>query len=358
MKVKKYKGSTIQEVVNMVRRDLGPEALILSTRKIREGEMASSSRCEELFEISAAAEESSGDLKTPASNRSSFTSLKSELMTIKEMILLLSRSGHLMEAFRTNPAAIDIYVKLLRSGIAESNVQLFLEKAGVFKENGLEPTTRLYERVLKEILNTVDVEDPFNNGAGQKVAAFIGPTGVGKTTTIAKLAADLSLKQKRSVGLISIDNYRVGAAEQLKIYARLLGIPCFSAFSSADLQFALRRMGEKEIILIDTAGQSHYDMERMEEMHRLIGSTRAISSHLLLSAVTGEPEMGQVAKNFGILNFISYIFTKTDETKARGVIINQILRSRRPISFVTTGQRVPEDIFKATKTRILQLIFE
>jgi flagellar biosynthesis protein FlhF len=359
MEVKRFRASTIQEATNLVKRDLGPDALILSTRKLHKKEESSAYKAQALFEISAVAGGTCRDsIRVNPSDAASMDSLKSELMSIKEMIFLLSSSRHLMEGFVANPGAIELYAKLIRGGIAEPYAQAFLKKGGAFEEDTQSDSNDLYERVLKEILRVIDVTDPFGRSEGQVVAAFVGPTGVGKTTTIAKLVADLSLRQKKTAGLISIDNYRIGAVEQLKTYAAILGIPCFSTFSCADLKFALRRLKEKDVILIDTAGQSHYNTARMEEMAEMISNDCSIESHLLLSASTSESEMDSAARNFGRLNCKSYIFTKTDETKARGAIINQLLKLRMPISFVTTGQRVPEDIFKATKTGILGLILQ
>ncbi len=349
MEVKKYQANTIHDAVNLVKQELGPDALILSTRRMHGGKV----------EISAMPPLSSkGQALMDQRDADFLGSLKSELMSIKEMIFLLSRSGKLEERFMLNPGAIEVYGRLIRSGIAEPYAQVFLEKGGAFKKNGELPCKDLDKRVFKEVMKVIEVTDPFGHDRGQAVSALIGPTGVGKTTTIAKLAANLSLKHKKSVGLISIDNYRIAAVDQLKTYARILGMPCFAAFDRTELEFALTRMKEKDIILIDTAGHGHYDVERIEDLRELIGSYPPLRSHLVLSAVTNELEMERAAKNFGQLNFASYIFTKTDETQARGVIINQLFKSRMPISFVTTGQRVPEDIFKATRTGILRLLFD
>ncbi|MCK4487836.1 MAG: hypothetical protein KAU38_13895 [Desulfobacterales bacterium] len=358
MQVKRYQANTIHDAVNLVKQELGPEALILSTHKMRAGKGAPSYKAQEFFEITAMPPPSStGRALIDERDHDFLGSLKSELMSIKEMIFLLSRSGRLKEGFRLNPGAIEVYGRLIRSGIAEPYAELFLEKGGAFKENGELPSKDLHERVFKEVMKVIEVTDPFSHDRGQVISALIGPTGVGKTTTIAKLAANLSLKQKKSVGLISIDNYRIAAVDQLKTYAAILGIPCFAALNGAELEFALRRMKEKDIILMDTAGHGHYDVERIEGLRELIGSYLPVRTHLVLSAVTNELEMERAAKNFGQLKFSSYIFTKTDETQARGVIVNQLLKLRTPISFITTGQRVPEDIFKASKTGILRLLF-
>ena len=248
MEVKKYQAGTIQEAINLVKGDLGSDALILSTRKLTKHKGPSTSRGGALFEIDAMAggrrSDSSG---LNPSDLSTLDSLKSELRRIKEMIFPLSQSSHLMTHFESNSEAIDLYAKLIRHGIAGPHAETFLSRGGASKEDTQSASDCLHEGVLKEVLKVIDVTDPFAHGEGQIVAAFVGPTGVGKTTTIAKLAADLSLKQKKRLGLISIDNYRIGAVEQLKTYAAILGVPCFPAFSYADLQAALRRLSARDV---------------------------------------------------------------------------------------------------------------
>ena len=188
------------------------------------------------------------------------------------------------------------------------------------------------------------------------MAAFIGPTGVGKTTTIAKLAAMLRLHHKKEIGIISVDSYRIGAVDQLRTYASIMGLPCLSAFTPRELQMAVQKMRNKEIVLIDTAGQSHLDEDRMKELRQLMEGAHEISSHLVLSVTTEPQDMKEVAKNFSILNPETYVFTKLDETRRRGTIIDQVIQFKMPISFVTNGQRVPEDITTASKKNILKLI--
>jgi flagellar biosynthesis protein FlhF len=312
-----------------------------------------------MFEIYASPGESEGTNENrECEDRLSLGEVKSELLSIKKMLFHLSRSHHRVEDLLTSPDAINLYAKMVGNGIAESNAKAFLEKSGALDRREDVSAEILQERVLKEIIKVIDVTDPFDSAEGQTIAAFVGPTGVGKTTTVAKLMANFSLKHKKRVGLISIDNYRVGAVEQLKTYAGILGIPCFSAFTCSDLQVALRQLSQQDVILIDTAGQSHYDDQRMEELAGFISTHPSINCHLLLSTSINESEMFAAAQNFGRLDFDSYIFTKTDETQAKGVIINQLLKLKKPVSFVTNGQRVPEDIFKATRTNILSLMFQ
>jgi flagellar biosynthesis protein FlhF len=163
-------------------------------------------------------------------------------------------------------------------------------------------------------------------------------------------------EKKKKVGLISIDAYRIGAIEQLKTYANILGAPCFQAFKKKDLLFALRRMEGRDVILIDTAGQSQYDLSRIEELRQLIPTDLSISIHLLLSISTTASEMNKTAINFNPLKYQSYIFTKRDEARTCGSILNQMMEHHLPISYITTGQSVPEDIEQADKDKILNWI--
>jgi len=271
----------------------------------------------------------------------------------------MARDGGMVERLAGNTNVLGLYTKLVGIGISKHYVRGFLEKGGAFEKDFAIGGRAMRRSVINAILSEIEVIDPFSgNGDKQVVAAFVGPTGVGKTTTIAKLAADIGLKEKRRVGFISIDNYRVGAMEQLKTYATILGVPCFPAFNRSDLKLAMSRLRDKDIVLIDTAGQSHYDTARMKELAGLIGTDGSITCHLLLSTTINQEEMSFVGENFGMLNVDSYVFTKIDETKSRGVIINQLLTSGVPASYITTGQRVPEDLLKATKAGILSLMFQ
>ena len=370
MQVKKYRAKTIKGAIGRVRKVLGPEAMIISTKRLVErGESDG-------FEIAAVP---AGD-DTSNKDSSTFREVKSELMSIKEMIYLLNHSSSIIEKLMMNPTILNLYAKLIRNGVSDHYARVFLERAGTLQEQPADHTDNIRNKTIKEIMHVIEVKDPFEaclpqparpparqgeaargmsgqaRDKNQVIAAFIGTTGVGKTTTIAKLAAQFMLKARKKVGLISIDSYRIGAMEQLRTYAHILGIPCFPAFNRKDLLFALRKMEGRDVVLIDTAGQSQYDMSRIDELKKMMTADLAISSHLLLSVGTTESEMSRTAINFGPLQFQSYIFTKIDEAERCGSIINQIMNLHAPISYITTGQNVPEDIEGASKEKILNLL--
>jgi len=347
MQIKKFRAKTIKEATAKVKNVLGPDAMILSTKKrIKKG-------CDDLFEITAMI----GTVDISEGNPDMLGEVKQELMTIREMLYLLNNSDVFLEKMIMHPGLLNLYSKLIKNGVNDRYIRFFLEKTRIFNGHPVDGVKNIEDRILKEIMNVIAVKDPFDVKKHRQIlAAFIGTTGVGKTTTIAKLAAMLMLEKTKKVGLISMDAYRIGAMEQLKTYANILGVPCFQAFKTKDLLFALRRMEGKDIVLIDTAGQSQYDMSRIEELKSLIPKDLDISAHLLLSIATAETEMNKAAFNFSALKYQSYIFTKRDEAQRSGSILNQIMDLNLPISFITTGQNVPEDIEPADKRKILRSI--
>lgn len=414
MQPKKYIAKSIQEAVTRIKDELGPGALILSTKRVPKG--MKDPYGSDLFEVMAVPQEEaeaapamenkpasspepervvkryevaedepqdfSGaehdhlekyvkDLISPAAEPpppvmggGEIGALREELGTIRDMLTLMHQGEGLSGLIHTHPECLNMYARLIQAGMSDRRAQAFMNKGTAYLNNAKPDAKEIAKRVLGEILASIDVVDPFHISPAERergkkiIAAFIGPTGVGKTTTIAKLAAELSLKQKRSVGLISIDSYRIAALEQLRTYSSIMGLPCLPAFSYQDLETAVKKMRNKEIILIDTAGISHLDEQRMKEMARLMMGELSISTHLVLSATTSRLDMNEAARSFAVQKPVSYVFTKMDETKRRGAIVDQVMEMKLPISYVANGQRVPEDIVMATKKNILKLIFE
>ena len=345
MQVRKYRGTTIRETISKVKNSLGPEAMIISTKRLKDD-------CKNnLFEVSAVPSQNS----TYSKNPDLFGEVKSELISIKQMVSIMNNSGGMMERLVMNPVILNLYAKLVRNGVNDSYARIILERAGVLQEPVHE--SNIGKKTIKEIMRSIEVKDLFDtNDKNRIIAAFVGTTGVGKTTTIAKLAAQLMLKDRKKVGLVSIDSYRIGAMEQLKTYADILGALYFPVFNRKDLISAIKKTADRDVVLIDTAGQSQYDMNKIEELKKIMTGDLGISSHLLLSVSTSESEMNKIAVNFSALQFQSYVFTKVDEAESCGSVINQIMKFRLPISYITTGQNVPDDIERADKRNILRLL--
>lgn len=188
--------------------------------------------------------------------------------------------------------------------------------------------------------------------------ALIGPTGVGKTTTVAKLAATYKLRQGKRVGLITSDTYRIAAVDQLRTYAEIIGLPLKVAMSPADMASCCESLSDCDIILIDTAGRSPKDTGRLDELKKFIAAAQPHQTHLVLSSVASESVMLEAAKRFLPANPDRLIFTKLDEAVGLGVLITVARRVALRLSYVTTGQEVPDHIEAGKSERLARMLLE
>ena len=191
---------------------------------------------------------------------------------------------------------------------------------------------------------------------GSRVVAFIGTTGVGKTTTLAKIAAHFVLEQNFKGALITADTYRISAVEQLKKYAEILGLPVEVVYSAADLRKAITRHRSKDFILVDTAGRSQYNEFQMDELKELLTAYPRMEKHLVVSATTKEQDAAEIIDRFSACMPNRIIFTKTDETRTVGMVLNLLAQRELPLSFLSNGQSVPDDIMPATAERLAELL--
>ncbi len=190
------------------------------------------------------------------------------------------------------------------------------------------------------------------------VVALVGPTGVGKTTTIAKLAAACRFRDGLSVGLLTTDSFRMAAVEQLRSYAEILKIPLEVVIEPEEMQDALHRLKDHDVILIDSAGRSRRDRERLGQLQAFLDAAEPDETHLVLSTTSGERTMLRDADAFSSLGADRVVLTKLDETDGFGVILNVIRRLGTRISFVTTGQEVPDDIEQGGAGRIARMLLQ
>jgi len=176
------------------------------------------------------------------------------------------------------------------------------------------------------------------------IVALVGPTGVGKTTTVAKLAANFCLREGRKVGLITLDTYRIAAVDQLKTYAQIIDVPLEVAMSPEQLKEAVDQMADRDIILIDTAGRGQRDASKINDLRAFFSAVKPNEVHLVLSATSGEGVLTETIQRFSDVGVDRMIFTKLDEAVGFGVILNCFQKVKAQLSYVTTGQDVPSDI--------------
>jgi flagellar biosynthesis protein FlhF len=190
-----------------------------------------------------------------------------------------------------------------------------------------------------------------------RIIALVGPTGVGKTTTTAKLAAMYALNRGNKVALITMDIFRVGAVEQLKTYSRIMGIPLDVASTPKELEKAVEKHSACDLIFIDTAGRSHKDKEKLDEMKNFLEHKIPMEVYLCLSATTKDRELEEILNRFRIFQISKVVFTKIDECESFGNMVNLLMKDNLQIAYFTTGQRVPEDIEIATPAKLADMIY-
>jgi flagellar biosynthesis protein FlhF len=192
----------------------------------------------------------------------------------------------------------------------------------------------------------------------QQIMALIGPTGVGKTTTIAKLAANFNLFEGKKVGLITIDTYRIAAVEHLKTYGDIINLPVEVVYTPSDINQAIQNLRDCNLILIDTAGRSPHNQVMMDELKKFLAHSKIGLILLVVSATTKYQDMVSIATNFSRIAYTHLVFTKLDETESLGPVVSLAWKIRRPISYLTTGQNVPDDIEVAKPEKLISQLLK
>lgn len=375
MQIKRFTAETINEALKFVKAEFGGDAVILSTRTIKGRGV----------EVTAAADREFDGTRSKASDSQRSNSqkndiqnivykkytpktintqheiqdsrLEAELKELKDMLGTLVSHVKKDDFFDRNKKMAVIQKVIVSNGVDETLSYKMLS----FINNKLGPQKNedepLILKNLRElIVRYVTTGEIADNGPRPKIVVFVGPTGVGKTTTLAKLAAINSIKKKKKVALVTLDTYRIAAVEQLKVYAKIMGLPVHVAGSPEEFGKLVDGIKGVDLILVDTAGRGQKEKAHMDELHRIFKRGLSMETHLVLSATAKEKDTIDVIRRYRQMPIDRLIFTKIDETTTYGGIFNALIASGRPLSYLTTGQRVPEDIEPATSERIADLI--
>jgi flagellar biosynthesis protein FlhF len=368
MRSKTYRAKTMKEALTRVRRDLGGDALILSAREVRrrrlfglgpralveviatdtlQGEVEVTSRPGPVDQIAS------------ASSTNLHARVGEQLGRLHAMVETLSKSGHIDHLLPELPSAlVPTYSQLIETDVPEVLARRLVRHVA---EN-LEPDQFDHPDSIRAALTdavelSIPVAPPIRAVVGtRRVIALVGPTGVGKTTTVAKLAANFKLAHGVRVGLITVDTYRIAAVEQLKTYAEIIDLPLAVVNDPVEMSRALDELGDVDIVFIDTAGRSPRDEVKIRELAEFLLQARPDEVHLVLSAVAGQRSLRSAVERFATVQVDRLILTKLDEADSLGGVLAVLGLSSRPLSYLTTGQAVPDDIEPADRKRLARLI--
>ena len=303
-----------------------------------------------------------------AQNNEGLGEIKNEINKLADKIKLIQEMFWEEKAHHRNNLAIpsefsEIYKLAKVSGMGEDHLEnimnLTLEHMPVKMRNNSETIKRYFQVLLRKLI-PVRMEGEMTKG-NKRVMMFVGPTGVGKTTTIAKLAARYSyINEKRSkVGIITLDTYRIGAVEQLFQYAKMMRLPIEDVVDPSDFNNALSSLSHCDVILIDTVGSSQYDKEKLLKLNKFIKNAHLqIDVNLVLSAGCKLEDLKEIYANFSFLDIDTLIFTKFDETKVFGTIFSLVYDTDKPVSYFSIGQEVPDDIIPASSDFLVECILD
>ena len=344
MKVKKYVGKNMQDTIFKVKSDLGSDAIILDTRKIKKGGFLGFFGNEKIEVLAALEEPEQKDDQT-----------LSEINDIKNMVSDLNNK-YVSNDFSSN-LSDDLaytYNYLDQQNIAtELNQKIITE----LKQESLEDLKEIYNTMRSKLVDIIDVSKPISINSQKKIVVFAGPTGVGKTTTIAKLAAKFALEKEKQVGLITSDTFRIAAVEQLKTYSDIVNIPLQVLYDDQQLtEIINNKYSDHELILIDTAGSSWNDRIQIGHLKTISNHDLVDEVHLLVSMNTKSEDLKSIINHFSEINPDKLLLTKLDETTTYGDIINLKNDYNLPYSYFTYGQDVPDDIKIATPVALIDYL--
>ncbi|KAB2954381.1 flagellar biosynthesis protein FlhF [Heliorestis acidaminivorans] len=395
MRVKRFVAKTMQEAMTKMKSEMGHDAVILHTRKVKEGGLLGFFT-REMFEVTGAIENVAKGItkKTVPSTKNNIQTMEVLASLQEEETIKQSKEEPLIDpktlfSTKTNDDGVKVEIKELKTMMGEILHTLNKEKKDLPVElqqieeqlikNDVEPTiaetliAEIYnelgekckenpsvirEKLYDKVVELLGTPKPIlsSDQRQQEVFILLGPTGVGKTTTVAKLAATFSIVDKRKVGLITVDTYRIAAVEQLKTFGEIIGVPVEVVFTPEALKTAIDRNRDKELILVDTAGRSHKNKEQIEELKAFVDACPGSKVMLALSLTTKYADLEQIIERFSSLNINRFLFTKLDETNHYGAILNILHKTHKPVSYITTGQNVPDDMEIADSRKIAKLI--
>ena len=364
MRIKRFEAPDTKTAFAMVKKELGEDAVILANKTLDAGTV------NQRYEVLAAMDYDIETITVASENSGSFTPDNQPAIYGYE-----SFRRKKADCSPANPQKLQQPAK--NNEISFEANDLRLRFANLLRQKGVDPPGRNQETRLapsplprarkrpdpeevsrwrNQLIDQLQVRPPAIDKAKKPVILVLtGPTGVGKTTTSAKIAAWYKLRENCKVALLSMDCYRIGATDQIRTYARIMQIPCEIVLRKNDLRKAVGRQRDCDLIIIDTAGKSPYDAAHINELASWLSDIDGIETQLVLSATTKKEDLKYIIEAYAALGATGLILTKLDETRAYASLCQQIAGVEIPISYVATGQKVPEDFYVASKPFLKKL---
>ncbi len=370
MQIKRYDALSISKAMEKIKADMGPDAIVLSSRRLKgriEVIAARDDNSEILKEIEVKkCEKEESD--TFSIIRSDVNELKSfimdfkkeggiyaELTEIKETMSLLFDVLGIQNNGRVSSSLTTVYYHLISVGVSKQRACALIEE---LKNDSRAENPENYHYTLSAVEDMMkqSMASYYRNTGKKRISTFVGPAGEGKTTTLAKLAARWLFGEKLNVGIITMDTYRIGAVEQLKRYADIMGVSMEVASEKKELERVLNKFADKDIILIDTPGKSSGDESSLLKLKEYFTMGLPLETNLVLSMTSSQESMMDAVARFGIINYNNIIFTKLDDSKKFGSIYNVIDHVGKPVFYIANGQNVPLDLNKMDPAKLARLI--
>jgi flagellar biosynthesis protein FlhF len=390
MDIKTYRAKTMRDALELVRRELGPSAAVLHTREVNSGplgrlvfgrkyEVAASAGVNVPSRLPAEvgrSEERGARVALPDSildPRSSILGHESfeaydapggiedyrtryrddfrrqvagQLDELHAMVEKLCEHAASAPAHDLPEALFHVFTSLIEADVDETTAREWIDRLrGEGALRSLDDAAVVMSQVAEYLEAEISVTGPITTDANKcRVVALVGPTGVGKTTTIAKLAANYRLREKKRVGLITVDTYRVAAVEQLRTYADIIDLPMEVVATPREMREAVSRMNHLDLVLMDTAGRSPRDEVRIQELKSMLTEAEPDEVHLVLSSTAGAKSLINTAERFADVGTTALLMTKLDEAHSLGHLVSVVRSVPLAVSYLTDGQNVPDDI--------------
>ncbi len=380
MKVKKYTASSMTEAMKYIREELGGDAVILSSKPVYTGGFLGLFR-KRSIEVIAAIDPKPEPTQMaekqkvkkvvvqppitvePIPSKSVNNKEQESAHLLKEIADLKGMIADLRTATqddRQYPELLEqAHTFLIEQDVDVTNraqiMEMLQAKWRAAKQDvSKEEVQKWLRDSLTQLLEWISEEDM---GFHKKYINIVGPTGVGKTTTLAKIAAETMLNQRKNVAFITTDTYRIAAIDQLKTYAKILNVPIEVAYNLEDFKRAADRFSHYDIVFIDTAGRNFRNEQYVKDLGNIIDFSKDLETYLVLSLTSKQKDMDEIYRQFSTIPIKQVIFTKADETATYGSMINFIQHNQLAPLYMTNGQNVPDDIVRATPSNIVNAIF-